>query len=376
MLNRIRQKFGSRSRGLRKLPTTTNDLLVTRAVAVKQRRPGGALLARRQEISGRRFGTLRLWFRAKIKLGLVLLGVIVGFGVIAGMIYFLHSQKTYLIQEVVVQGNQQTPSLAIVSLVDEIAGDSLLLLSTSYIEQRLLAAFPYLKEVTVSKVLPGKLIIDIAERFPVAAVVNLAGVYMVDAEGVVVTVVTEQEAVELTESQRIVISGFGDPNAEYTKEKFLAGIADSAERAKVDWGTVPLEQKQTALVQLREDLLTTVGALRGALLESFAVSSFTATPVVLYLDSVNWDLGKSVDKSKFKMVNEVINFSTQSDLVINQLSWDSDFTLRLQTGGLAILFSSTRSLESQFTDLVALQRRLDLSGAVQIDLRSEVVAVR
>ncbi|MBL8015455.1 MAG: FtsQ-type POTRA domain-containing protein [Candidatus Doudnabacteria bacterium] len=367
------------SQSQRQLPKREIDPVLLRAMG----RRGGLPIARRELQQGRRRLVLgqRLrdsaaWLRRRVKVWILLGvgGVVVVALAVGG--YFLHQAQVYVVKEFEISGNQQTTQLALLSLLQDIEGNSLLLLNTGTVGERILEAFPYIKTVNVSKVLPGKIVIDIEERFPKLAWVDLTGVYLVDDEGVVVTILGQQEATALTAEQQLVYSGYGDPNAEYVKEKYLAEQADEAARKAVVWDEVPLELKQGSLARLREDLILTVNTARQPLVDLFRTSDFATLPLVLSIDAETKKLGEDVEMKKFAVVLAVSEYATQTSLVVQELAWESDFTLSLRTQSFRILFTSTKDIGEQLDNLEALITRVNLSGVTQIDLRSDVVGVK
>lgn len=317
------------------------------------------------------------WLRSKAKIfaiaGAVIL-VLIGAGV---GIYYLHQQRTYVITDITVSGNTQTSSLAIVSALDNLRGTSLLLVSTASVEQKLLSEFPYLKQAVVRKVLPGKIEIEVVERFPVMSYINLTGVFLLDDEGVVVTVVTSNEVPALTTEEQLVFDGFGDINANYTYEKYRSKFTDEEERAAIKWEEVPENEKRAALDELKNDLVVRVIAQQDAGLAVLNQSQFAQLPRVFAVDANAWKLGNKFLESKFEISKAIIDYLTVEQLGIIKIQWQSDFTIIVDlVEGKQLLFTSTRDIHVQIQALETLRSRIDMTNVRIIDLRSELVSVR
>lgn len=330
-------------------------------------------LAERQ----RKLGETKEWLQSKAKIFIAVgVAILIVIGLGAGAFY-LHQQRTYIITDITVSGNNQTSSLSIVSALDYLRGTSLVLTSTSSIEQKLLTEFPYLRQAIVRKVLPGKIEIDVVERFPVLSYINLTGVFLLDDEGVVVTVISNNEVPPLSTEEQLVFDGFGDFNADYVYERYRSKIAEGEERDAIKWEEVPAEEKRLALEELRQELVVRVIGLQDAGLAALNQSTFTALPRVFAIDATGWKLGDKFLENKFGISKAIIDYLTIESLGINKIQWQSDFTIVVDLSeGKRLLFTSTRDINLQIQALQTLRGRIDMSTARTIDLRSELVSVK
>lgn len=317
------------------------------------------------------------WWRARVKL---LIAAFVGVILIiaAGVgIYILHQNQVYVITEIEVAGNTQTSELAFLSQLDYLKGKSLLTTNVNEVVSKLLKDFPYLKTALVRKVLPGKLQIEVTERFPYLAYLNLSGCYLMDEEGVIVTVVFSEDIAPLNANELLILEGYGDPNANYVYEKYRAGIDDEEERAAVKWEEVPESAKKSTLNSLREEVQLRVNSLINNGVQALQQTTFATLPQVYGNDAAAWKLGDRFDNSKFESARSVVAYLTQSQLTFTKMQWQTDFTLAVDLAeGKKLLFTSTREIEEQLTALEALRTKIDFAGVSLIDLRSELVAVR
>lgn len=361
-----------------------------------ERKGSDIRLQRAQRQRWQRLGRVRdrlLGYRRIIIGGIFILLII---ALMSVAVYVLNQSSTFILDKITVTGNREIASTEISDKISYLQGQSLFFFSASSVEQALLRDFPLLKDVQVRKLLPSELEITVVERVPKIAYVNLSGIYLVDEEGIVAYVLRSDQVVALTAEEELILSGYGDPEATYTYERYLTGIDSIDERQQVVWEEVPREEKESALNSKRQDLITYVeskianfrdelGASRFAGLtrvEGFHTETFVVSSGAGQADQVNtryrmYKVGDEFDSTVFEMSQQVIDFLLDNELEIDRLRWESEFTLNVRlTLGIEILFSSTRNLNAQLVALQTIRQQGDLSGVQVVDLRSELIAVR
>ncbi len=88
----------------------------------------------------------------------------------------------FALSRIDVVGTARVPEAEVLALAGVVPGDRLLSIDTDAVAERLATEHPWVAEARVSRRLPSVLSIEITERRP-AAVVNLGGLYLIDAAG-------------------------------------------------------------------------------------------------------------------------------------------------------------------------------------------------
>lgn len=332
---------------------------------------------RQREERSRRLSELARSFKSKLKLIVGILIAIAVVAVVGFLIYIAHREEVYVIKDIQISGNVQASKVELLAELQKYQGSSLLLVRSPEIESDLKVKFPYLKAVYTRKILPGTLDVEVVERFPILAYVNLSGVYLIDEDQIVATILVSNEVAQLTSDEKQILAGLGDWNANYVYEHYLSEITDDKERAKVKWDEVDPKTKNRALSSLQKELETRVNSLLNENLNTFAQSQFNELPKVIGLDSNIWRLGDKFDSEKYSLSSAVTKYLQKIGWKINELRWISDFTLDAKLkDGRQVYFTTTRDTEDQLNALEALRTKVDIKGVTEIDVRGTTVAVK
>ncbi len=142
-----------------------------------------------------KFGKLKIF----IKLTFAILALYAfGWGVNSGWESFLDWFETTSwgkLQNVEIRGLERLPESAILDILDIKTGAGLMHLDLSKYEEKV-TSLAGIKETRIRRKIPGKLIVMIVERRPVASV-SAGELKLVDAEGVVFPVVNPHEIIDL-----------------------------------------------------------------------------------------------------------------------------------------------------------------------------------
>lgn len=113
---------------------------------------------------------------------LVGMAIVGAFGASTALAHnWITSSPRFAISSIEVRGNQQLPAASVAELLPVHLGDNMFASDTRSLE-RALAASPWVASAEVHRELPRTLVATIVER-KAAAVVDLGGLYLVDAEG-------------------------------------------------------------------------------------------------------------------------------------------------------------------------------------------------
>jgi cell division septal protein FtsQ len=318
-----------------------------------------------------------VWSRVKLGVGLttvIIAGVVIFVGVI---LFLLHDNQVYVIKEIEITGTKQISQDAILSDVGYLKGKSMFSFSEAGLEEELMRKFPYIKLVQIRKNLPSKVTVEIEERFPVIAYINMSGVFLVDEERIIVNRLAVKDQLTFTVDEGLVVNGFGDPNANYVYEYYLSKIAAEEERKAVKWEEVSLEDKKRALDDFKDSLQVRVSSALNNNITALLGSEFTQLPRIMGYDSLVYDIGSDFPSFKFDASQNIKRYLDKEGLLFIDMTWPSDFTLIVKlVNNIELWFSSTRSIDDQLLALATIREQADLTNVSVIDLRSELVSVR
>jgi cell division protein FtsQ len=126
---------------------------------------------------------------------LLLSAAVTGLVFVYGYSYLL-SCPYFEIREIDVRGVKELPQNDIMELAGIQPGQNILAVSTQSVADRVLVN-PWVKQIRVGRELPGRLVLDVSERKPVALVKQGGGFYLMDAEGYVFKRLSRGDDVDL-----------------------------------------------------------------------------------------------------------------------------------------------------------------------------------
>lgn len=328
------------------------------------------VLSRKQSVRGEWWRKNRSWVLALIAL--------VTFIVISGVFLItLRSAPQFKLNNIVIRGNLVAKTEQVQDALAWTRDQSLYALSTAAVERDLLQKFPYFHRAQVRKVLPSSLLIEIEERSPVLTYVNLSSAISVDIDGKVIAVFESTNAVPLSKERMDVLQGYGDVESLSVQEKFFSKIEDERERLRTQWNEVPLDKKQAALAELRQDYQRELDETLLARVAKLDPSLSETLPLLQDLTNQQFKQGEDFPRTKFRFGYDLLNYFTQSNLSFLKLVWITDFNIvATLTSGTQIIFTTTRSLQDQLTALETMRRVEDITRARVVDVRANVVSVK
>jgi len=337
---------------------------------------------RRQRSRQQQQQTLRkftgpVWSRVKVGIGLttlIIAGIVIA---VAISLYLLHDNQVYVVKDIEISGTKQISQDAIMAEIGSLQGKSMFSFSEGALEDELTEKFPYIKLVQVRKNLPSRVTVEIEERFPVVAYINMSGVFLIDEERIVVNRLAVKDQLTFTADEGLVINGFGDPDANYVYEYYLSKIEKEADRKAVKWAEISLEDKKRTLDDFKNSLQVRVNSALNNNITALLGSEFTQLPRVMGYDSLVYDIGSGFPSFKFDASQSIKNYLDKEGLQFSEMAWSSDFTLVVKlVSNIELWFSSTRSIDDQLKALTVVREQADLTNVSVIDLRSELVSVR
>ncbi|MFC1769847.1 cell division protein FtsQ/DivIB [Nitrospirota bacterium] len=163
-----------------------------------------------------------------------LLGLFIVLGLVGTAGYFLINSGGFTLREVVINGNRNLTESQLMILMRIHGGENLVLLPIERIYERLHTS-PWIREVSLRKELPARLIVRIRESEPEALLMTREGMVIVDGEGIELEKIKEE-----AEHFLPVIYYSGSPGSVELKEALMlatvindAGITKQAGRVEI-----------------------------------------------------------------------------------------------------------------------------------------------
>lgn len=298
--------------------------------------------------------------------------------VITFFIVTLHREQVYVVSEITFYGNQRIPSEELRLALEVYKGGSLLTISRHELTSRLKTQFTYLDQVSLTKLIPGKLEVGIVEKLPASVIINLAGAYLLDKNALVLAVIKSTPAEGITFEQSQIVAGYGDPNAAIVRELYLSKIAKVEDRAKVDWATVPLAEKESSLLEIQQTLAARLAQQLKSGIDAVELSEFKDLNRLFTYENVEYTRGEVIDDS-YILISQRVNayFNVRDELKVNEILWQSPYTIRVSVvSGKRFILSSIDDLDAQLAKLEPIIKNGLLAQGWSFDLRGAKIVVR
>jgi cell division protein FtsQ len=135
---------------------------------------------KRRLIRRRIWGFFRIFF-----IILFLIGLVWGFN-------YLYNSSYFKISSIIIENNSHYSSELINKEANLAVGKNIFEVDKKNIEEELLKKFIWLKSVTLKKIFPDKVIIDVIERKPFEAILAGGNYFLIDSEGIVLEKLDEK----------------------------------------------------------------------------------------------------------------------------------------------------------------------------------------
>lgn len=324
-----------------------------------------------------KFSNVKNFIREKkaifIAVFIVLVVIFIGFF----LVRFLAASGVFILQDVEVSGNEEIATEEIDTALSSLIGTSLFSFDARDVESLLKEKFSFIKEVYVRKVPPKLLEVEIEERYPLFQLVNLNGAYLVDEEGKFINTHKPEVVFELTDTEMLILDGYGRPDADYVYAYYLEQKLTQTEFVEVDWPAVPMEEKINTLAQMRDGIATRVMERLNANLSSLVFNEFTDLPIVQSVSTEEYVVGNDYSEERLSLLIGIKDFLNNNLITATKYYWSSDFSLEVEVApGGKLLFSITRNTKVQLDSLLAVWSEIGRESGRIIDLRSELVSVK
>lgn len=308
-----------------------------------------------------------------------LLVIIISF-LLYGSIKLIYSPR-FKVTELEIIGNKSAPAQELAMEILASDQKSIFLLNTQQISNKLLQKYIFFKKVSIRKIWPNKLWVNILEREPKLIYINLNGAYLIDEDARIIQIISSAK-INFSEDNLLIIRGLGNPNSSYVKDRLKTDFLSQTKgsKAKFNFAKIPFSKKLAALEQIKTDLLTKADESLSSHNEKLKDSQYANFPQVYSYDNQNFDLYEEIDKKRLELTVEVENFfRNRKQERITHITWEGNFLIKFsQKNNKLVYFGTNRETSIQLEDylLVTQQLRFEHKSYSQIDLSSEKISVK
>lgn len=324
------------------------------------------------------------------------LGVLGFISIVIVVFLFLKvlSLDYFQIRSIETLGVRSVASEQVVRDVEGLTNQGIFITSRSAIEKELLLKYPSFKFISVKKIWPDKLLINITEKQPAFFYVNLNGIYLINEDGVISEVI-HQEKINFSEQQLGLLTGEEGVNSTLVTERleseFMMKLeeekrllpsgteSEEEELEEFDITQVPQEEKFEMLDKMKTELLDQAELIIRSTVESADLTVYPSLDTIYAFDNQLYEETDLVDDDRLKLTSEMLKFSMQRGLEITEIRWEGRYIVKFKTiEDQVIILGTSRNISEQFEDYIIVTEELEKEGKNyhEIDLSSRKVSVK
>ncbi len=282
----------------------------------------------------------------------------------------------FKIKKIEILGLEQVNQEVFNQSVEQYRGKSLINANTQEIKTNIKQQYDFIQEVYVRKIMPDTLQLEVVEKFPVMAYVNLKGAYLLDKNYTVVSI-RATNVKPVTDDDLKLVSNEIDVNSTYLKERYLLTIEDSEERSTIKWEEVDQTKKTELLDKLKKEANDLIFSIQNELIMSVKDSEFPQLVVVTSNSRVDYKKNDQIEFDKNDFVIRLYGRIKEQNIVVLEIKWISEYTLQLKLqDNKTFLFTNKRTIEDQMADLETIIYSDVINQGSVFDLRSDTYSVK
>jgi cell division septal protein FtsQ len=307
--------------------------------------------------------------------------------IVFGIVQVLRSDQLR-VEHFVLLGNRTISDNVVLNDLQGFRSQSMLLVNTNTIEQKLLQDYNIFSGVEVDKFYPDTLFIKISEREPKLVYINLSGAFLLDAHGQVLQQIY-LDPVLIPDEEINIARGLGDPQSDFLKDLYLndfltqqnllsAAPADqqTAITKSFDFTTIALNDKLTRLTVLQKQYLSQFYIYWDKIVDTGEYSSY---PRVDSFDSQVWKQGDLVNIDRLQLTSDLLNLFANRKINLTRIIWEGELLVRVvTTDNKTLVFGTERDVTQQFEDYLLVVDELEREGHkyCQVDVSTSKIAVQ
>lgn len=300
------------------------------------------------------------------------------------MVFKIISSDYFQIDAIRIIGSRSVPAESIRQDLSDYNSRSIFIVNSKEISNGLLQKHSSFKRVSVAKIWPDKLIINITEKQPLLFYINLNGVYLIDEDGKVSEILF-QDKINFETEQLNVITGAEGIDSRLVSERLAAEHLQTQEsipedeRTDFDISAITPDKKFEVLNTIRTELLEQSRAIILSYKTRFDPASYPPLQTVFAFENSSYAKGSVIDEKRIGLTREVTRFFDQRNETIQEIVWEGKFLVRvtLQSGKTCI-FGTNRNISEQLEDYIVITQQLaeENKNYSEMDLSSRKVSVK
>lgn len=313
------------------------------------------------------------------------IGLMVVCFLLIGLRYFLFSTK-FNIREIKVHGNEHLEKSFVEGKLSYLVGQNIFLVRSSGLGNDVQRISSYIYSVQVEKELPDTIVVTIEERKPKFLWINLAGVFLLDDQGMVLEVQKDFQNLDLSIDDVDLLKGYGavtEPEElntplpteeEITVEQSSEESLSEVEEESKEEQSLNAKEKLVEIEQARQEVVARVENYWQSQLEGFPMEN-SQFPIVYSYESQDYHVSYFFSPSLVEITSAGISIDFLPDKV-DQYIWESDFRFVIYLKNLSkIVFSTRRDFGEQIEDLRILLKNFSNKNISfsYVDLSSESI---
>lgn len=306
----------------------------------------------------------------------------------------------FRVKSITTIGVRTVSSQQITEDIEGLTTEGIFLTNSDSVGRLLVDKYPSFKSISVSKVWPDRLIINVTEKQPALFYLNLNGLYLVNEDGVISEVIF-QDKINFAQEQLNIITGAEGIDSMLVYERLKSEYLQKKEEEKskneviednqkkqdieeeqkidFDFSQVSQDQKFATLDIIRGELFDQAKVVIISHLEKFDSSSYPPLEKVFAFDNNIYKEGELIDQDRLEITRELLKFFSQSGIVVKEIFWEGKFMVRVVTdNNKTIVLGTSRNISEQLEDYRIITKELEKEekNYYEIDLSSRKVSVK
>jgi cell division septal protein FtsQ len=318
----------------------------------------------------------------------LLLSVLVYLGVtLVRNSYFSVGQFTFI-------GNNALSEEKLLNSLKTYQGQSIFLVSTNQIEQKLWRDNSNILSVTATKIFPNQIFIKITEKEAKIVLVNLNGAYLIDADSKVLDILA-QESINYDQAKLELATGFADENSPLIRNIFLQkfitdnkleNLTEVKRQEEItknfNFDNIPIDQKLKEYNDLKNQIQNELDALTGKIQNKVQISDYNQLPRIIFSNNTKYTNNEVVDKKRLELTLEITRYFSNpatSTKIIGHIRWRGEVLVETTlSNGVTLIFGALKKPSEQLENYEIMLNYLQAQNKNfrQIDLSSSKISVK
>jgi hypothetical protein len=298
-----------------------------------------------------------------------ILSVVLAIVLFVFIAYVSFQSESLKIKQIEVYGGIRVQNESVKEYLNVLMDRSFISVNQKVLTSDIKKQFSEVYDVSYIREFPSKLKVEIIEKSPVAIYLTIDTIKLIGDNAEVVGEIQTQ-TLPLTASEQEVVSGNGNPNADYIRLRL-----QSKAQGAFTWDGIPIEERQVALDEMKSEVESKIKTNWDGNLSKIQESQYKDLPIIYrkVLGELKIDLNRLNNSLNWFEALKLMGFIIKGAEILNVY----DVAFDLDSGKRIIVTSRIeRSFENQKHDIEVLieNRRID-SGTI-FDFRSSNYSIK